>query len=90
MEFTREKFPNNIQVDDTEAVELLKCKYSVKKKGSKLYSKLIRQNDETGEYLVKKSKITSHELMETYRSFRFVEETLTGLQIDWYNDWLYN
>jgi len=88
MERTRQQFPNNTKVDDGEEVNLLECKYSLKRNGNKLYSKLIRRNSLSGEFLVKRSSIKKFQLMPQYRSRRFASSNLASPVMISYTNWL--
>ena len=88
MELTRQFFRKNIPVDDSAEVNLLECKYSLKKNGRKLHSKLIRRNVATGEFLVKKLSIENRTLMKKFRSMRCASSDLASPMMISYTDWL--
>jgi len=80
---------------DSDPVELLKCKFSLKQKGAKLFSKLVRRStsiSKTEEYLVRQSGCVAHSIETRSRSLRFetIHENDSVSQNDWFDFLLHN
>ena len=86
-EQTNDKYKNRNRNIDSNSVELLKCKFSLKQKGTKFFSKLIRRSTslhKDEEYLVKKSGCIAHVLETRDKSWNFVSSAETSTN-EWFD-----